>query len=315
MKILVTGGAGFIGSNVVDGFIENGYSVVIVDNLSTGKAKNINPKAKFYLLDIRSKELKKIFEIERPDIVNHHAAQMSVPASVIDPANDADINIMGLINVLNCAVEFNVKKMIFISSGGAVYGESTNIPTPETVIPIPLSPYAITKFTSELYLNYYHHQFGLNYTVLRYANIYGPRQIPHGEAGVAAIFMMQLIDGKLPIIYHFPDNQDGMTRDYCYVKDVVTANIKAVTVGENNVINIGLTKEVTTGQLYRTILSACRKKGIATDKKFDFPNKGVARPGDIRRSCIDNTLAKAKLGWTPKYDLNTGIIETLETYL
>ncbi|MBF0542299.1 MAG: NAD-dependent epimerase/dehydratase family protein [Nitrospirae bacterium] len=315
MKILVTGGAGFIGSNVVDGYINNGYDVVIVDNLSTGNIKNINPKAKFYLLDVRSKELEKIFEIERPDIVNHHAAQMSVPASVSDPANDADINIRGLINILNCAVEVNVKKTIFISSGGAVYGESANIPTPETQMPIPLSPYAITKFTSELYLNYYLHQFGLHYTVLRYSNIFGPRQVPHAEAGVVAIFMSLLKEGKLPIIFHFPDKPDGMTRDYCYVKDVVSANIKATATGDNKVINIGSSTEVSTGELYRTILSACRKKGIALDNKFDSPNKGNARPGDLRRSCIDNTFAKTQLGWTPKFDLNTGITETLETYL
>ena len=315
MKILVTGGAGFIGSNVVDGYIESGHEVIIVDNLSTGKLENINPKAKFYLLDVRSKELETIFAIERPDIVNHHAAQMSVPASVSDPANDAHINIIGLINILNCAVAVNVKKTIFISSGGAVYGESANLPTPETQIPIPLSPYAITKFTSELYLNYYHHQFGLNYTILRYSNIFGARQVPSTEAGVVAIFMSLLKEGKLPIIFHFPDKPDGMTRDYCYVKDIVNANINAVTLGDNKVLNIGTSIEVTTGELYRTILSACRKKGKAKDAKFDSPEKGAARPGDLRRSCIDNHLAKTLLNWTPKYDLSTGITETLQAYL
>lgn len=312
MKILVTGGAGFIGSNVVDGYIENGDNVVIADDLSTGRIENINPMAKFYLLDIRSKELEKIFQIEKPDIINHHAAQMSVPASVLDPANDADINILGLINLINCAVKFKVKKIIFISSAGTVYGETKIIPTPETVMPIPLSPYAITKYISELYLNYYNHQFGLNYIVLRYSNVYGQRQVPHGEAGVVAIFMNLLKEGKVPTIYHFSDQPDGMGRDYCYIKDIVDANIKASSIGDNIVINIGTSIETKTGELYRIILNACRKKGIAFDKKFDSPNKGAVRPGDIKRCCVDNSLAMKKLGWAPRFDLITGIKETLE---
>jgi UDP-glucose 4-epimerase len=196
MKILVTGGAGFIGSNVVDGYIGAGHEVLILDNLYTGKRVNVNPQARFYEMDIRSREAAKVVLDEQPDVLNHHAAQMSVPASVSDPGFDADVNIRGFLNLLEAAVKSGVKKVIFISSGGAVYGEAEEYPTSEAYLPKPLSPYAITKYSSEHYLTYYRHQYGLDYTTLRYANVYGPRQIPHGEAGVVAIFMNNLIEGN-----------------------------------------------------------------------------------------------------------------------
>src|SRR3990172_6796187 len=189
MKILVTGGAGFIGSHVVDAFIKAGHRVCVIDNLSTGKRENLNPKAKFYRADIRSGKAREIIASFRPDVINHHAAQISVPESVENPLFDADINIMGLLNVLEAARANRTKKIIFASSGGAIYGEAGKHPTPETYPPEPLSPYAITKFASEKYLAFYNRQYGLDYTVLRYSNIYGPRQIPTGEAGVVAIFM------------------------------------------------------------------------------------------------------------------------------
>ncbi|NQU14227.1 MAG: NAD-dependent epimerase/dehydratase family protein, partial [Desulfobacteraceae bacterium] len=184
MKILVTGGAGFIGSNVVDGYVRAGHEVLVVDNLYTGKRSNVNPEARFYELDIRSQEVVKVMEKERPEVLNHHAAQMSVPDSVSDPIFDADINIKGLLNLLEAAVQYKVKKVIFISSGGAIYGEASEYPTSEDCEPKPLSPYAVTKYCSEHYLAFYRHQYGLDYTTLRYANIYGPRQVRHGEAGV-----------------------------------------------------------------------------------------------------------------------------------
>src|SRR3972149_5971899 len=196
MKILVTGGAGFIGSNVVDAYIGAGHEVVVVDNLYSGKLLNLNPRARFYLLDIRSAELKKVFEMERPEVVNHHAAQMSVPASVEDPSFDADVNVLGFINVLEAARRSGTRKVIFISSGGTVYGDPAEFPSTEACPPNPLSPYAITKMVSESYLKFYRHQYGLDYTTLRYGNIYGPRQTPHGEAGVGAIFMNRLLRGK-----------------------------------------------------------------------------------------------------------------------
>ncbi|RLG28585.1 UDP-glucose 4-epimerase, partial [Methanosarcinales archaeon] len=227
MKILVTGGAGFIGSNVVDGYIREGHDVVVVDNLFTGKRENVNPKARFYKADIRSEEIREIIKEERPDVINHHAAQISVPESVRDPLFDADVNIKGILNLLESAVRYGVKKFIFISSGGAIYGEAEEFPTSESYEPRPLSPYAISKYCSEYYLSYYSHQYGLKFTTLRYANIYGPRQIPHGEAGVVAIFMNNILSGKKSVLYHFPEDKEGMIRDYCFVEDVVEANIKA----------------------------------------------------------------------------------------
>ncbi len=312
MKILVTGGAGFIGSNVVDGYIDEGHEVVVVDNLYTGRLENLNPGARFYLLDVRSEEMAKVFEIERPEIVNHHAAQMSVPASVEDPAFDADVNVMGLINILQNAVRYETRKVIFISSGGAVYGEKEQLPTAESEEPTPLSPYAITKLCSEQYLRFYRHHYNLDYTVLRYANIYGPRQVPHGEAGVVAIFMNKLKEGDVPTIYHYPDEPDGMTRDYCFVRDIVRANILSLEKGSGEVLNIGTSRETTTGELYRRILEIMRRHGYAKDAAFDSPHKGAARDGDLRRSALDVRKAKEILSWEPEYDIERGLSETVE---
>ncbi len=311
MKILVTGGAGFIGSHVVDGYIEAGHEVVVVDNLFTGKLENLNPGAKFYLSDVRDRVIERIFEIEKPDVVNHHAAQMSVPESVRNPRFDADVNIMGLLNLLENSVKQGVKKFIFISTGGAVYGEAEKVPTDEETLPKPLSPYTITKYASENYLRYYHAQYGLNYTVLRYANIYGPRQVPHAEAGVVSIFMSMLSKGQLPTIYHYPEEPDGMTRDYCFVYDVVRANLLALERADNQILNIGTSRETTTGQLYRKILQKMRAHGLCVDKAFDNPHKGPARPGDLRRSALSYERAREVLGWQPEYDLDRGIEETI----
>jgi len=311
MKILVTGGAGFIGSNVVDGYIREGHDVVVVDNLYTGRWENLNPRARFYLMDVRAEELEKLFEKERPEVVNHHAAQMSVPASVEDPRFDADVNVMGLLNLLENSVRFGVRKFIFISTGGAVYGEKDDLPTSEEASPDPMSPYAITKLTSEVYLRFYHAQHGLDFTVLRYANIYGPRQVPHGEAGVVAIFTRSLMKGELPRIYRYPDQPDGMTRDYCYVGDVVRANIQALTKGGGEVINIGTSRETSTGALYREILAVMREHGYAEDERFDHPQKGPARPGDLRRSALDFRKAETVLGWRPEFDIIRGLEETV----
>ncbi len=311
MKILVTGGAGFIGSNVVDGYIREGHEVVVVDNLCTGRTENLNPDARFYLLDVRSAEIAKVFEIEGPDVVNHHAAQISVPASVEDPAFDAEVNVMGIINLLQNSARYGVKKFIFISTGGAIYGDKDNVPTPETEPPAPLSPYGVSKLASENYLRFYREHHGLDYTVLRYANIYGPRQVPHGEAGVVAIFMSKLSSGEIPVIYHYPEEPDGMTRDYCYVGDVVRANLFALRKGSGEVINIGTAKETSTGELYRRILEIMRRHGFASDTAFDTPARGAARPGDLRRSALAVQKAKEILGWMPEYGLERGLEETV----
>ncbi|MDI6890079.1 MAG: NAD-dependent epimerase/dehydratase family protein [Thermodesulfovibrionales bacterium] len=315
MKILVTGGAGFIGSHVVDSYIAEGYDVVVVDNLVTGKRQNLNPSARFYLMDIRSELLEQVFELERPEIVNHHAAQPSVPASVENPLFDADVNVLGLLNLLKCSVKYGTRKIIFSSSGGAIYGEVEKVPIPEEYIPHPLSPYAITKFVSEQYLNFYRDQYGIDFTVLRYSNIYGPRQVPHAEAGVVAIFMEKLLNGEIPTIYHYEDEPEGMMRDYCYVEDVARANILAIKRGSGETFNIGTGVGTVTTDLYRNIVNLMRDFGYSKESVYDEPLKGPARPGDIRKSCLDTRKAENLLGWSPKYDLKAGLIKTLNWLL
>ena len=312
MKIMVTGGAGFIGSNVVDGYLGAGHEVVVVDNLFTGKKENVNPAAKFYEMDIRSEEMGDVIESERPDALNHHAAQISVPVSVSDPLLDADINIKGLLNLLEKAVKYSVNKCIFISSGGAIYGEASEYPTSESYSPKPLSPYAISKLISEYYLAYYNHQYGLDYTVLRYANIYGPRQIPHGEAGVVAIFMENLLKAQPSTLNHFPDDAEGMVRDYCYVEDVVEANAMALSRGSGEFFNVGTGKGTKTLQLYRIIYEAVRELRPDIPEALFTPARELARPGDIPRSCLKVEKAENGLGWVAKTGLEEGIRRTLQ---
>ena len=312
MKILVTGGAGFIGSNVVDGYIGAGHKVLILDNLYTGKRVNVNPEARFYEMDIRSPDAARVILEEHPDILNHHAAQMSVPASVSDPGFDADVNIRGFLNLLEAAVKSDVKKVIFISSGGAIYGEAEEYPTSESYNPKPLSPYAITKYSSEHYLAYYRHQYGLDYTTLRYANVYGPRQVPHGEAGVVAIFMNNLIEGTRSMLNHFPEDDRGMVRDYCFAGDVVSANIAVLNRGSGDFFNIGTGQGTKTGDLYAKILNVMRKTGTSVSEDLYEMKKQLARPGDLKRSRLNIQKAADTLGWKPRVELNAGIRETLK---
>jgi UDP-glucose 4-epimerase len=310
MKILLTGGAGFIGSHVADAYIKAGHKVVILDNLSTGKRENINSDAKFYLCDVRQKELmEKVFKKEKFDLVNHHAAQMSVPYSVIAPQEDASINVLGFLNILELSVKYKIKKVIFISSGGAIYGEASEYPTPETYPPVPLSPYAITKFVSEQYLYYYHKQFRLDYTVLRYANVYGPRQIPHGEAGVISIFMTRLIAGQRCTIFAYQDEPEGMKRDYVFVEDVKEANIIALKKGSLAAFNIGTGTPTSTRKLYDIVFSELKDK-VKISPKLKSPLNDKERPGDIRRSCLNVAKAKKILSWKAKYDIKKGINNT-----
>lgn len=312
MKIMVTGGAGFIGSNVVDGYVAAGHDVVVLDDLSAGKRANVNPGARFYEVDVRSPEVADIMEREKPDVLNHHAAQISVPDSVVDPLHDADVNIKGLINLLESAVRNRVGKVIFISSGGAIYGEPDLVPTPETIVPRPLSPYAVTKYASEHYLTYYRHQYGLEYTTLRYANVYGPRQIRHGEAGVVAIFMGNLIESQVSTLNHFPEDPDGMVRDYCYVGDVAAANLAALTRGAGEAFNIGTGQGTRTRQLYRLIYEAFCELRPETPAHLAELKKELARAGDLRLSTLTADRARAVLGWEPRHDLAAGIRKTLE---
>ncbi|MDD4223485.1 MAG: NAD-dependent epimerase/dehydratase family protein [Candidatus Cloacimonetes bacterium] len=303
MKILITGGAGFIGSHVADAYLEAGHQVVVVDDLSSGSQDNLDPRVKFYRQDIRESALAEIFAQEKPDMVNHHAAQVSVPRSIEDPLLDARINLLGLINVLENCVKHHVNKVIFISSGGAIYGEADEYPTTENYLPLPLSVYAINKLAGENYLRFYAHQYGLNYAVLRYANVFGPRQVAQGEAGVVSIFVEKLLADEAPALYAYPDEPEGMIRDYVYVKDVVRANLAALTKGGNDVFNIGTCVETTTSQLYRTILWQLGKDIL--------PQSGPARKGDLRRSMLDSSKAFAELGWSPIYSLEDGIRETI----
>jgi len=303
MKILITGAAGFIASHVADAFVEAGHDVVIVDNFRTGYPKNLNPKARFYELDVCDPRLEYIFAKEKPDVVDHHAAQISVPLSVEDPLTDAEINVKGLINILENCVKHQVKKVIYISSGGAMYGEATEYPTSETYIPKPLSVYAINKMVGENYLYFYQQTYGLDYTVLRYANVFGPRQVSHGEAGVVSIFVEKLLAEETPTLNVYPEEPDGMIRDYVYVKDVVAANLAALNKGSGEAFNIGTCIETSTRALFNEI---CRQMRLQIE-----PKKGAARKGDLRRSLLKIDKAKEELGWEPRYTLAEGISEVI----
>lgn len=304
MKILVTGGAGFIGSHVVDCYLTAGHEVVVVDNFATGKRENLNPKAKFYEVDIRQKEtVDEIFAKEKPQVLNHHAAQMDVRRSVVDPIYDAQVNILGLLNLLEAGIKNNLGKVIFASSGGVVYGDAKVLPTPEDYEPKhPLSPYGVAKLTSEHYLYYYFKNYSLPYVALRYANVYGPRQDPFGEAGVVAIFTQKLLKGEQPII-----NGDGkQTRDYVYVGDAVESNLVALkedALGEFN-IGTGIETDVNTLFHYLVKITGVEKGQV----------HGPAKPGEQKRSVLACQKAKKELGWEPKVSLEEGLAKTVEFF-
>jgi UDP-glucose 4-epimerase len=302
MKILVTGGAGFIASNIADRFIAEGYEVVIVDDLSTGFRENINPAATFYQLDIRDPGLAEVFEKEKPDLVDHHAAQIDVRKSVTEPVFDAQVNVLGSLNLLQLCVKHEIKKVIYASTGGAVYGEPESLPADESHSIHPLCPYGITKHTVEHYLYLYRYNHGLNYTVLRYPNVYGPRQDPLGEAGVVAIFTEALFAGKRPTIYG-----DGThTRDYVFVGDIVEANLLAIKRGDGQIMNLGWGREISVNQIF-----AALKKHLATEIE---PIYAQERLGEIHRICLNSAKAQKELGWKPQVNLDGGIQRTVEYY-
>jgi UDP-glucose 4-epimerase len=299
MKILVTGGAGFIGSHVVDAFIAAGHNVVVVDNLLTGRRSNLNPAAKLYQLDIRSAELEEVFAAERPEVVDHHAAQIDVRKSVADPLYDADVNLKGGLNVLSLAVKYGARKFIYISSGGAIYGDPLYLPCDEKHPIQPLSPYGATKYFLELYLPIYRQIHGLDYTILRYPNVYGPRQDPTGEGGVIAIFTGALMQNRPVTIYG-----DGeQTRDYLFVGDCARANLLALTGGSGGVYNLAWGRETSVNQLYRAIsaITGCEIE----------PSYLPARPGEIFRTTLDASLAGKELGWEPLVPLEEGLRRTV----
>ncbi|MDE5168528.1 NAD-dependent epimerase/dehydratase family protein [Paenibacillus larvae] len=304
MKILVTGGAGFIGSHVVDAYIQEGYEVVVVDILSTGILLNVHPKAKFYQVDIRSKELNRVFDEERPDIVNHHAAQKSVPKSWEDPMLDADINILGLMNILQLSVEYKVQRIIFASSGGALSGNALSYPTSEQAFPSFQSPYAITKYISEKYIHLYAEIHRTTYVILRYANVYGARQIAEGECGVIPVFLHNLLTGQPSTLYTYDDMPRGTLRDYVYVKDVAKANVLALTEGQQTIVHIGSGQGVYTADLYELLQTVT---GISLPLMID-----KERQGDIKYSLLDCSKAYEELGWKPQTGLLEGLTQTVE---
>jgi UDP-glucose 4-epimerase len=306
-NILVTGGAGFIGSNLAEKLLELGKSVIIVDNLSTGKQENINhlleKGALFYEHDITDEEMmKRIFLLHRPRYVFHLAAQASVSRSVREPDFDAKVNIIGSLILMKLGVENGIEKFIFSSTGGAIYGDGVKTPTPETEFPNPISPYGIAKFTVERYLEFFKNEKGLRYTILRYGNVYGPRQDPYGEAGVVAIFTERMLKGDEVVI-----NGDGeYVRDYVYVSDVVEANILAMEKGDGEIINIGTGKGTTVNDLFRILREIT---GYQKD-----PVYGPPRPGDLRKSILDYSKAKEVLGWEPKVKIEDGLRMTVEWF-
>ena len=306
MKILVTGGAGFIGSHVVDAYLEAGHEVVVVDDLSTGNPDNINPAAKFYLMDMASPQMRRLLELEKPDVVNHHAAQISVPQSVKEPDFDAKVNVVGTVNLLQGCVEAGVRRFIFISTGGAIYGETNRIPSDEDTPPNPASPYALSKLCGELYTKLFNLMHGLEYVILRYANVYGPRQIPHGEAGVVSIFIERILAGQPVSVYSYPDEPEGMIRDYVYVKDVAKANLLALEKGSGEVLNIGTGKGTRTLHLLQKIFQVA---GREVPYRIEPP-----RPGDLRRSTLNVEKAKRVLGWEPAFSLEEGLRETFSYF-
>jgi UDP-glucose 4-epimerase len=302
LKILVTGGAGFIASQIADAFIGEGHEVVILDDLSTGFEKNINPKAKFVKSNICDKSIEKLFETEKFDVVNHHAAQMDVRRSVKDPEFDATTNILGTINLLQYCVKYGVKKFMFASTGGAVYGEQDYFPADEKHNQQPKSPYGISKLAVEKYLYFYNSEHKLNYTILRYANIYGPRQNPFGEAGVVAIFSTKLLKGEQPII----NGHGKQTRDYVFVGDVVKANLIGLKDEASDVYNIGTGIETDVNQLFHYI------NDIAKTNKEE--KHGPTAAGEQLRSVITSDKLFNKFGWRPSTKLEDGLKATVEYF-
>ena len=302
MKVLVTGGAGFIGSQTVDRLVLEGHEVVVVDNLSTGKRRNINRAARFYKIDIQNKRLERVFRNERPSVVMHLAAQMDVRKSVEDPILDAQVNVLGTLNLLQQAVKYGARKVIFSSSGGAIYGEQEVFPASETHVTQPLSPYGLSKFCGEQYLSYYQRVGGIQVVNLRYANVYGPRQDPYGEAGVVAIFIQKLLNGEQAII-----NGNGrQTRDFVFVDDVVEANLSVMGQQIEGTYNVGTGQETSINDLFRILVEQIG----STCKELHGP----AKQGEQARSVIDSTKLRHELSWEPRVELPEGLKRTVSYF-
>jgi len=302
MKILVTGGVGFMGFHLVDKLIKEGHSVVVIDNLSTGKKENLNPKAKFYKIDICNPKISEIFKKEKPQIVFHYAAQIDARKSVEEPVFDAEVNIIGSLNVLKNCRKYKIKKIIFASSGGEIYGDAKEIPTPETYVPFPISPYGVGKLAVEGYLNSYFKMFKIPFASLRYGNVYGPRQNPYGEAGVVAIFTKKMLKNEQPLIHG-----DGkQTKDYIFIDDAIDATILSFKKDFIGVLNIGTEKET-------SVLEILYKLKELTHSQVK--EKHVSLPlCSFKRGCLSIKKAKRELGWQPRYSLEKGLRKTVEFF-
>ena len=302
MNILVTGGAGFIGSHVVDRLVKECHRVSVVDNLYTGKRKNINRATNFYKKDIRSSRLDRVFKKERPTVVFHLAAQMNVQYSNEDPAFDAQVNILGTINVLECAVRYGSRKVIFASSGGAVYGEQSVFPAPESHQTYPISPYGISKLTCEHYLAYYHYMAGVGFAAFRLGNVYGPRQNPDGEAGVVAIFTQKMLRGDQVLI-----NGNGFqTRDYVFVHDVAEAMVAGISPQVQGIYNVGMGEETTVNEIFGSL----RKLTNSECREMHGPGK----KGEQFRSSLNASKLQEAIGWEPMVSLSDGLMETVQFF-
>lgn len=302
MKVLVTGGAGFIGSHVVDAYVAAGHEVVVVDNLSTGKRERVNPAARLVEMDVNDPALADLCQEERPDAVNHHAANASVTRSVRQPALDARQNILGTLNVLESARRAGVGEFIYVSSGGAMYGEPQYLPMDEGHPPDSLSPYALSKHTGERYVRLYGREYGMRWTSLRYANVYGPRQDPFGEAGVVSIFCQNLLEDVPPEV-HWDGEQ---TRDFVYVGDCVRASLLSLERGDGQAYNVGSGTGTTINSLFRLLVQVTGREAE--------PRHGPRRPGDIRHSYLDCGKIERELGWRAEVSLVEGLERTWEFF-
>ena len=301
MRILVTGGAGFIGSHVVDAYLADGHEVIALDDLSTGRKQNVNPRAKLVVTDVRDEGVRAIIEAERPEVVNHHAGQINVRVSVAEPHHDADINILGTLNLLEAAAVVGARRFIFASTGGAIYGEQQYSPADEDHPMRPVSPYAISKHTAETYIDFFRRTREMDTVVLRYANVYGPRQDPLGEAGVVAIFARAMGEGRIPTIF----GNGEQTRDFVYVGDVARANVAALESPSGEILNIGTGEETSVNELYRLIAQTLHFDGA--------PVYAEPKDGDIMRSCLSARRAERVLGWRPDVSLKDGLRGTVES--
>jgi UDP-glucose 4-epimerase len=302
LKVLVTGGAGFIGSHVVDALIEDGHSVAVVDNLSTGTREYVNPQASFHQVDIRSPELDDVLQQERPDLINHHAAHVDVRRSVSDPLYDADVNVVGSLNLLECARQQGINRFIYASTGGAVYGEPVSLPCDEEHPLNPICPYGVSKLTAERYVSFYGLAFGLQYTILRYPNVYGPRQDPFGEAGVVAIFSQQMLQGGQVVI----NGSGEQERDFVHVADIARANLIAQDDLQGQIYNLGAGVGTSINELF-TIMG--RMAGYS-----DKPIHGPPKSGETFKIYLDAHKAGVGLGWQPEVDLNEGLGTTIGSH-